>query len=75
MCWYRMWDDGDLELLVRWMGGEEIWEFYENMVENMVEMQVFDEYEYFYVYEMCLGVGYVVKILLFKQVRLFFILF
>jgi hypothetical protein len=34
-------DDGDLELLVRWTGGEETWEPYENMAET----EVLDKYE------------------------------
>ncbi|KAH7010861.1 uncharacterized protein B0I36DRAFT_257062 [Microdochium trichocladiopsis] len=34
-------DDGGLELLVRWKGGEETWEPYENMAET----KALDEYE------------------------------
>jgi hypothetical protein len=41
ICGHRRGDDGDLQLLVRWRGGEEIWEPYENMAET----QALDEYE------------------------------
>ena len=41
ICRYRTRDDGDLELLVRWMGGEEIWEPYENVAET----KALDEYK------------------------------
>jgi hypothetical protein len=34
ICDYRAGDDGDLELLVRWKGGEETWEPYENVAER-----------------------------------------
>jgi hypothetical protein len=44
ICRYRTRDDGDLELLVRWTGGEEIWELYENVVET----EALDEYERLY---------------------------
>jgi hypothetical protein len=33
ICGDRRLDDGGLELLVKWKGGEEIWEPYENVAE------------------------------------------
>ena len=41
ICGNRKGDDGGLELLVRWGGGEETWEPYENMAET----KALDEYE------------------------------
>jgi len=41
ICGHRRRNDGDLELLVRWGGGEETWEPYENMAET----KALDEYE------------------------------
>ena len=37
-------DDGGLELFVKWKGGEEIWEPYE----NVAEMEALDEYKRLY---------------------------
>lgn len=70
MCRHRTRDDGDLELLVRWTGGEETWEPYENMAENMAETQALDEYEHLHAHETCPGVGYAAKTPLPKQARL-----
>jgi broad specificity phosphatase PhoE len=41
ICRHRTRDDGDLEVLVRWTGGEETWEPYENMAET----EALDVYE------------------------------
>jgi hypothetical protein len=41
ICGDRTRDDGDLELLVRWKGGEETWEPYENVAET----EALDKYE------------------------------
>ena len=42
ICDHRAGDDGDLELLVRWKGGAETWEPYENAAET----EALDEYEH-----------------------------
>ncbi|KAK4149973.1 hypothetical protein C8A00DRAFT_18417, partial [Chaetomidium leptoderma] len=44
ICSDRRLDDGGLELLVKWRGGEEIWEPYENVAET----EALDEYERLY---------------------------
>jgi hypothetical protein len=41
ICNHRAGDDCDLELLVRWKGGEEPWELYENVAET----EALDEHE------------------------------
>ncbi len=41
ICGDRRLDDGGLELLVKWKGGEETWESYE----NVTEAEALDEYE------------------------------
>jgi hypothetical protein len=41
ICDDRNLDDGSLELLVRWKGGEETWEPYENVAET----EALDRYE------------------------------
>ena len=44
ICGDRGLDDGGLELLVKWKGGEETWEPYENVAET----EALDEYERLY---------------------------
>jgi hypothetical protein len=39
ICGDRKLDDGGVELLVRWKGGEETWEPYENVAALMVWLQ------------------------------------
>lgn len=41
ICGHRRRDDGGLELLVKWEGGEETWQPYE----NVAEVQALDKYE------------------------------
>ena len=41
ICGHRRLDDGSVELLVRWGGGEETWEPYDNVAET----EALDRYE------------------------------